>query len=182
MLPLRPCLRSQWNLCQSECCVHGTSVKVRGNPGLTFLCCSGGGLLLGWSRCCSANRHHTRFICMEKKTQNKHVYEHQEGTLATALVWGPLGVRAWLGMARLPNPLHSLRPIIFKQKKRGHLCLAKSTPPSWRCTAHWPIRKPLQIQLEHFHTSQEMSCQKCSAISPFCQWAYTHSDGVAQGR
>lgn len=30
------------------------------HPGLTFLCCSGGGLLLGWSRCCSANRHHTR--------------------------------------------------------------------------------------------------------------------------
>lgn len=42
--------------------------------GLTFLGCGGGGLLrgegllLGWSRCCSADRHHTRLTCTESPT------------------------------------------------------------------------------------------------------------------
>lgn len=48
-------------------------VQVKDYLTLTFLCCSGGGLLLGRSRCCSANRHHRRFTWRTRKA-----HEHNQ--------------------------------------------------------------------------------------------------------
>ena len=123
LLPIRPCWTPQRNVCLRPWCVHGSPVQVTGSPGLTFLCGSEGGLLLGWSRCCSANRHHAKFTCEVQK--NTHVNKQRwrwggsGGGEQHTPVRGPLCVRLWPQMAK-QNPFHSLGPIIFKLEKKEH--------------------------------------------------------------
>lgn len=129
-------------------------VQVMDDPGLTFLGCSGGGLLLARSRCCSANRHHTRFTCMRRNSTHlnagKHFFEARYSVVCS-----------WLKkMARLTNPLHSSQPSIVKQNE---MCTCTPLNTEHLQVGAPPLCSVAFSNLVHFRTSQFFF-----VISPFC--------------
>lgn len=127
--------------------------------GLTFLGCGGGGLLrgegllLGWSRCCSADRHHTRLTCTESPT---------------------LASRAGQQPRRRPGcaPAAQAAPFIAsdraqtEEKGRSRWSQAEQQLRRGRAA----LANALQAHMHHLHGKPT---QEKSAISPFCQGART---------
>lgn len=123
--------------------------------GLTFLGCSGGallrggGLLLGWSRCCSADRHHTRLTCTESRTKRvKSEEEARPGTGAQSKA------ASFIATTYLQKAFHQTSP-----------------PPPRRTRCDPRTRKHFPGAFPATPTAR--GGKNGISISPFCQCAFT---------